>query len=121
LRGLVDRKPNTDSPIGICSWLRVENAIWLVRGRRSLGVGERIRVAQQFIGLLAPAGTPKAIINQITQATHVALTDREYQQTLIESGLEPDLASSPEKFRRSLEGDIARWTPIVNAIGLKLD
>ena len=36
-------------------------------------------------------------------------------------GLEPDLDSSPEKFRRSLEGDIARWTPIVNAIGLKLD
>jgi tripartite-type tricarboxylate transporter receptor subunit TctC len=72
-------------------------------------------------GLLAPAGAPKAIINQITQATHVALTDREYQQTLIESGLEPDLDSSPEKFRRSLEGDIARWTPIVNAIGLKLD
>jgi tripartite-type tricarboxylate transporter receptor subunit TctC len=78
-------------------------------------------VAQQFIGLLAPAGTPNAIINQITQATHVALTDREYLQTLIESGLEPDLDSSPEKFRRSLEDDIARWTPIVNAIGLKLD
>jgi len=78
-------------------------------------------ISQQFIGLLAPAGTPRAIINQIAQATRAALTDREYQQMLIDSGLEPDLDSSPEKFRRSLEGDIARWTPVVNAIGLKID
>jgi tripartite-type tricarboxylate transporter receptor subunit TctC len=35
--------------------------------------------------------------------------------------LEPDLDSTPEKFRRSLEDDVAHWTPIVNAIGLKID
>jgi hypothetical protein len=34
---------------------------------------------------------------------------------LIEAGLEPDLDSNPEKFRRSLEGDIAQWTPIVSS------
>jgi hypothetical protein len=55
----------------------------------------------------------------------MALADRNFQQTLIEAGLEaglePDLDSTPEKFRRSLEDDIAHWTPIVNAIGLKID
>jgi tripartite-type tricarboxylate transporter receptor subunit TctC len=40
---------------------------------------------------------------------------------LIESGFEPDVDSSPETFRRLVEEDIARWTPVVKAIGLKLD
>ena len=78
-------------------------------------------VSVQFIGLLAPAGTQEAIIKQIAQATHAALAERDYQKILNESGLEPDLNSSPEKFGRSLEDDIARWRPVVNAIGLKLD
>jgi tripartite-type tricarboxylate transporter receptor subunit TctC len=75
--------------------------------------------------VLAPTGTPKAIVAQIAQATRMALADRNFQQTLIEAGLEaglePDLDSTPEKFRRSLEDDIAHWTPIVNAIRLKID
>ena len=43
------------------------------------------------------------------------------EQFLIESGFEPDVDSSSEEFRGSLEGDIARWTPVVNALGLKID
>ena len=44
-----------------------------------------------------------------------------YQHMLIESGFEPDVDSNPEKFRRLIEDDIARWSPLVKAIGLKLD
>jgi hypothetical protein len=40
---------------------------------------------------------------------------------LIESGFEPTLNSNPEKFRRSLEADIAFWRPAVEALGLKID
>jgi hypothetical protein len=40
---------------------------------------------------------------------------------LLDSGVEPDLDSGPEKFRRSLEDDIARWRPVVTATGLKVD
>jgi len=78
-------------------------------------------ISQQSIGLFAPTGTPKAIIEQIAQATHTAVAERAYQQVLIEQGFEPDVDSSPEKFRRLIEDDIARWTPLVQAIGLKLD
>jgi tripartite-type tricarboxylate transporter receptor subunit TctC len=55
-----------------------------------------------FIGLLAPAGTPMAIIQHIAQATRTALAEPAYQQTLIEAGFEPTIDSSPEKFRQSL-------------------
>jgi tripartite-type tricarboxylate transporter receptor subunit TctC len=78
-------------------------------------------ISQQSIGLFAPAGTPMAIIEQISQATRTALAEPAYRQMLIESGFEPDVDSTPEKFRRFIEEDIARWTPVVKAIGLKLD
>src|SRR6266702_8638746 len=78
-------------------------------------------VSQQSIGLFAPAGTPTAIIEQISQATRAALADATYRQMLIESGFEPDIDSTPDKFRRLIGEDIARWSPLVKAIGLKLD
>jgi tripartite-type tricarboxylate transporter receptor subunit TctC len=78
-------------------------------------------VSQQLIGLFAPTGTPKAIIEQIAQANRTALAEKAYQQMLIEAGFEPDVESTPEKFRNVIEEDIARWTPVVKAIGLKLD
>jgi tripartite-type tricarboxylate transporter receptor subunit TctC len=78
-------------------------------------------ISQQSIGLFAPAGTPNAIIEQIAQATRTALAERAYQQMLIESGFEPDTNSTPERFRRLIADDLARWAPIVKAIGLKLD
>jgi tripartite-type tricarboxylate transporter receptor subunit TctC len=78
-------------------------------------------VSQQSIGLFVPAGTPKAIIEQISRATRSAIVERVYQQMLIESGFEPDIDSTPENFRRFIEEDIARWRPVVQAIGLRLD
>jgi tripartite-type tricarboxylate transporter receptor subunit TctC len=78
-------------------------------------------VAQQSIGLFAPAGTARAIIEQISQASRSVIADKTYQQMLIESGFEPDVDSTPEKFRRFIEDDIARWAPLVKAIGLRLD
>jgi tripartite-type tricarboxylate transporter receptor subunit TctC len=72
-------------------------------------------------GLLAPAGTPRVIIDQIAQAARMVLADQAFQQKLIELGFEPDLKSTPETFRRSLEEDIAQWRPVVKALDLKID
>jgi tripartite-type tricarboxylate transporter receptor subunit TctC len=72
-------------------------------------------------GLLAPAGTSRAIIEQIAQATRTVLAEAGYQQMLIENGFEPITDSTPEKFRLSLAADSALWTPVVNALALKID
>jgi tripartite-type tricarboxylate transporter receptor subunit TctC len=56
-------------------------------------------------GLLAPAATPRAIIEQIAQATRAVLAETAYQQMLIETGFEPITDSTPEKFRISLAAD----------------
>jgi tripartite-type tricarboxylate transporter receptor subunit TctC len=49
------------------------------------------------------------------------MLDRELQQLFIASGFEPNLDSTPEQARHFVEEEIARWTPIIKAIGLKLD
>ena len=73
------------------------------------------------IGLLAPAGTPNGIIEQIAQATRTAIAEPAFQRMLIDAGIEPTLDSNPEEFRRSLAADVALWTPVVKALGLKID
>jgi tripartite-type tricarboxylate transporter receptor subunit TctC len=73
------------------------------------------------LGLLAPTGAPKTIIEQIAQATRTALAEGAYQQMLMATGFEPTPDSSPEKFRRMLADDVALWTPIVKALALKID
>jgi tripartite-type tricarboxylate transporter receptor subunit TctC len=73
------------------------------------------------IGIAARARTLRAIIEQIAQATRIALSDKAYQQKLIESGFEVGVDTTPEKFRQRLERDIAFWKPIVDKLGTKVD
>jgi tripartite-type tricarboxylate transporter receptor subunit TctC len=78
-------------------------------------------ISQQVIGLFAPTGTPKAIIEQIAQATRTAMADKAYQRMFIEAAVEPQFDWTAEKFFRFLDEDIDRWTPVVKATSVKLD
>jgi tripartite-type tricarboxylate transporter receptor subunit TctC len=84
-------------------------------------LGFRDMVVRGSIGLLAPAGTPIAIVEQLARAARAAAADQGFQQLLIGAGIEPTPDSSPEKFRRSLADDLALWAPVVKAIGVKID
>ena len=77
--------------------------------------------APSLWGILAPARTSSAIVEQIAQATRTALAEQAYQQFLIDGCFEPDADSNSDKFRRLLEEDVALWTPVVKALGLKID
>ena len=77
-------------------------------------------VTHNFYGLFAPAGTPRAIIEQISNATRTAMGDDKFREQLIASGFEPYLDSSPEAARRFVENEIERWRPVIVASGLKL-
>jgi tripartite-type tricarboxylate transporter receptor subunit TctC len=78
-------------------------------------------ITQNLISLVAPAGTPRAIVDQIGAATHQGLADDQLQQQFIASGFEPPRDRSPEAVRRWVAEEIVRWTPIVKAIGLTRD
>ena len=78
-------------------------------------------VSQQLIGLFAPAGTAKAIIDQVAEANHALLAEADYQKMLVETGFEPDIDSSPDIFQRRIAAEIAKWTPVVRTLGIKID
>jgi tripartite-type tricarboxylate transporter receptor subunit TctC len=78
-------------------------------------------IVRGSIGVLAPAGTPIGIIEQIAQTTSTVVAEPAFQRMLIDAGIEPTVDSDPEKFRRSLAADVALWTPIVKALGIKID
>jgi len=73
------------------------------------------------IGLLAPAGTPRSVVEQISQATGVALADPTFQHVLKEAAMEPVAAPGPDNWKRILADDIALWGPLVKGLGLKID
>jgi tripartite-type tricarboxylate transporter receptor subunit TctC len=76
-------------------------------------------IAQNFLALFAPAMTPKGIIAQIAQATRTAFADPQFRQSFVAAGFDPFPDSTPEKTAEFVNREIARWTPIIKAIGLK--
>jgi len=74
-------------------------------------------VAQLFVGVFAPAGTPRAVVNQVSQATRKALADPAFQKLLLDSGVEPVLDSSPEKAQRFVDQESERLVPLAKASG----
>jgi tripartite-type tricarboxylate transporter receptor subunit TctC len=76
-------------------------------------------IAQLFSGVFAPAGTPKPIVDQVSQATRKALADEAFQQKLIQSGFEPVRDSSPEKAQRFIDHERERFMPVIKATGFK--
>jgi tripartite-type tricarboxylate transporter receptor subunit TctC len=78
-------------------------------------------IAQLFTGLFAPAGTPQAVIERISRVTRKALADESFQKSLIQSGFEPVLDSSPEKAQRFVNQEHDRLMPVIKATGFKLN
>jgi tripartite-type tricarboxylate transporter receptor subunit TctC len=78
-------------------------------------------ISQSFIGLFAPARTSTPVIGRIVQATNSALADHDFQQAYISAGFEPFADTSPAKTREFVEQEIARWTPLIKSLDLKLE
>jgi tripartite-type tricarboxylate transporter receptor subunit TctC len=71
-----------------------------------------------LFGLLAPAGTPKAIVDKLNSAMAATLKDPEVAQRLKEQAFEP-VGSSPEEFTRIVSRDSARWSELIRKLDIK--
>jgi tripartite-type tricarboxylate transporter receptor subunit TctC len=72
--------------------------------------------ASSWFGMVAPAGTPPAIIEKITTDVHAVLARPQTAQTMIEQGADP-VGNGPEAFRAFLAHEIGRWREIVRLAG----
>lgn len=73
---------------------------------------------EQLYGLLAPANTPRDIVRRLNDETLNAVQNAEVKAKLHTDGSEA-LVSTPEEFERRIVTEIARWTKIIKAAGIK--
>jgi tripartite-type tricarboxylate transporter receptor subunit TctC len=73
-----------------------------------------------WFGLLGPAGTPKAIVDQVNAAIGKLLKDPVILDRLARQGIEPQ-ALSADEFNRLLRADVDKMAKVVKASGAKID
>jgi tripartite-type tricarboxylate transporter receptor subunit TctC len=78
-------------------------------------------VTEQVIGIFSPAGLSKDIAAKIDDANRLAMTDSAYRQSLVDAAVIPIPDWTPDRFNQFMTEDVARWTPLVKAIGIRLD
>src|SRR6202171_1637773 len=71
-----------------------------------------------WLGLMAPAGTPKPVIDKLNAAVNAAVKRPDIVKLWIEQGAVP-MSMTPEKFDKYLRGDIVKWAEVVKKFGDK--
>jgi len=75
---------------------------------------------QGWNGLMLPAGTPPAIVARLNTEINAILKRPDIVQKMQGLGFEL-IGGTPEQFGELIRADVARLTPIVKAVGLKVD
>ena len=75
-------------------------------------------VSTSWTGLLAPARTPAAVIAKLNAQINEGVKSPEFKAALAKLHNEP-LGGTPQDFTNTIKADIAKWAPIVSALGLK--
>jgi tripartite-type tricarboxylate transporter receptor subunit TctC len=76
--------------------------------------------ATTWHGLVAPAGTPKEIVDTLNFATVEALKDPATQKSLIDLGVDI-VGNSPKEFEAYIKAEIPKWTAVVKQSGAQIE
>jgi tripartite-type tricarboxylate transporter receptor subunit TctC len=71
-------------------------------------------------GMLAPARTPRAVVNLLNREVRAALEVPEVKRNLTEQGMDP-AGGSPEEFGALIKTDMDKWGDVGKRLGVKLD
>jgi tripartite-type tricarboxylate transporter receptor subunit TctC len=67
---------------------------------------------------MAPAGTPKEIINRLNQAFIKVLKQPDFTALLLNSGIDP-IGSTPEELTLFINKETQKWSKIIKAANIK--
>jgi len=71
-------------------------------------------------GFVAPAGTPRAVVEKLNSEFAKVMADPVIKQRLSESGFEPQ-TSTPEQFAAHMRSEIAKWRKVIRDSNISLD
>ena len=74
----------------------------------------------QWYGVLAPAGTPRAIIDKLNADINKVLAEPDIQKRLADDGAVAG-SGSPEDFGKYIDAEEKRWSVVVKKAGIKPD
>jgi tripartite-type tricarboxylate transporter receptor subunit TctC len=70
-------------------------------------------------GIFGPAGLPRDVVDTISRNVQAVLAEKEVQDKLEAIGFEPKPSKSPEEFQKYIGDQLAHWTQMVKAAGIK--
>ncbi len=73
-----------------------------------------------WFGVVAPAGTPKAIVDQLNREINAVLSTPDMKQALARLGADPATGSS-EQFGAFIKSEALRWSKLIRDAGIKLN
>jgi tripartite-type tricarboxylate transporter receptor subunit TctC len=76
--------------------------------------------ATAWVGIVAPAGVPRALILRLNRDIHQVLADADMRTQLLSRGLEP-AATTPEEFARHIGAEIERWSKVIRESGIRAE
>jgi tripartite-type tricarboxylate transporter receptor subunit TctC len=76
--------------------------------------------ATNWYGYVAPAATPRAIIERLNKATVSVLDMPEIRKALLDQGIEA-VPSSPEQFAAYIKSETGKWTKVIKSVGIKVE
>jgi tripartite-type tricarboxylate transporter receptor subunit TctC len=77
-------------------------------------------VVDSWVGILAPAKTPQAIVDRLQREIAAVLKEPEVRDRLGVLGIEP-VGNSPEEFAAQIRADLERWGPVVRQAGIRIE
>src|SRR5262252_7843067 len=76
--------------------------------------------ADAWNGLIAPAGTPDAVVAKIAREVAQVLEAPDVGDKLATQLMEP-IPGTPAQFRARIDADLARWAPVIKAANIKIN
>ena len=76
--------------------------------------------ATPWFGVLAPAGTPKEIIDRLNGEIVAILGMPAVKERLLEQGAEP-VGDTPEHFAEVIKADLTKWAALIDKVGISID
>jgi tripartite-type tricarboxylate transporter receptor subunit TctC len=77
-------------------------------------------VVDSWVGILAPAKTPRPIVERLQKEIAAVLAEPEVRSRYEVLGIEP-VGNTPEQFAAQIKADLARWEPVVKQAGIKVE
>jgi tripartite-type tricarboxylate transporter receptor subunit TctC len=78
-------------------------------------------IAYTYNIILAPGNTPQPVVDKLSGTIGKVMADRTFTEILIRLGVDPISDSSPQRATTMIRAELAKWKPLIQALGLGAD